>query len=187
MLEIKTSFDNLREKILSKNIDCEEKIDFLKSIIAILQSDINTLEPENSCEEKTEKQEVKCRKITDLTDEEIIFIINDLCSPVSIKNIERRKDIDEVTADIVTDGWSDGKRDSFEIEDEIVLAMPGFSVAYDGIDIPIPLDYKDIKKYHQFLLAKGCHYLLEDNPYINEDDENKKKEPAKWEKMLEKF
>lgn len=102
---------------------------------------------------------LKYRKLTDLTDEEIKFAINDILHPVSIGEIKRDYKWDTIDVDVTTDWGEDGKEDL--ITDTITLKCNRLIVPwYDhGND-----DYK----WRQFLLAKGCNGLIKDNPYLEQ-------------------
>lgn len=105
------------------------------------------------------------REFLDLTDDEIKFILIDIFHPVKIENINRSAAWNEITVDITTGGWDDGEDDNMEITDEITLSLPRGDNC--GIQVDFSLNKDDILKYKQFLLAKGCNYLLKDNPYLN--------------------
>lgn len=85
----------------------------------------------------------------------------DIFNPVKIENIKRNKNFNEISVEITTDGWKDGKTENFEITDEIILT-PSFI----NINVDFSIEYKDIFKWKQFLLAKGCDERLKDNPYL---------------------
>ena len=52
---------------------------------------------------------LKYRKLTDLTDEEIKFAINDILHPVSIGEIKRDYKWDTIDVDVTTDWGEDGE------------------------------------------------------------------------------
>ena len=52
---------------------------------------------------------LKYRKLTDLTDEEIKFVINDILHPESIGEIVRDYQRDQIDVDITTDWGEDGE------------------------------------------------------------------------------
>lgn len=93
------------------------------------------------------------REFSSLTDEEIIFFLNDVLKPMKIENIVH---LDKYTIDA----------DIYIIEQ-----YPDFS---DTVTMtPNDLDTHDFDlsdeetyKWKQFLLAKGCNILLKDNPYL---------------------
>ena len=102
---------------------------------------------------------LKYRKLTDLTDEEIKFAINDIIQPVYIGEIKRDYKWDTIDVDITIDWGEDGKEDL--ITDTITLY-------YDKLSVPWYDHGNDNYKWRQFLLAKGCNELLKDNPYLEE-------------------
>lgn len=107
---------------------------------------------------------MKYRKFLDLTNAEIRFIVSDIFNPTRIFDICRDKKRNEITLNIVTDGWQDGERDNFEIIDEVVLSLPnGY---HGGISSDFPLSREEELKWEKYLLAKGCDHRLKDNPYL---------------------
>lgn len=104
------------------------------------------------------------REFLSLTDEEIKFILTEMFNPIKIGTIERDKEFNEITVEMITGGWDDGEDGEFEMEDVITLKMP---TAYScGLEVDFSLTSEDKLKWSQFLLAKGCDYRLKDNPYI---------------------
>lgn len=102
---------------------------------------------------------LKYRKLTDLTDEEIRFAINDIIHPESIGDIKRDYQRDEIEVDITTD-WGESDRPDL-IADSITLT-------YNKMNVPW-YDYgNDNYRWRQFLLAMGCNELLKNNPYLKE-------------------
>lgn len=101
---------------------------------------------------------LRYREFLSLTDEEIRLILTDIFNPVKIENIQRNEELDEITAEITTDGWDDGES-VYESTDEVTLKQ-------NTIQVDFSVDSEDMLKYKQFLLAKGCNYLLKDNPYL---------------------
>ena len=107
---------------------------------------------------------MKFREFLDLTDKEIRFILTEVFQPIRIENIQRDVEWNEFIVDMTTDGWDNGKGDEFEITDEITLRLPGTDNY--GLQVDFSLNKEDSLKWKQFLLAKGCNYLLKDNPYL---------------------
>ena len=101
---------------------------------------------------------LKYREFLDLTDEEIKFILTEIFNPVKIGSIERDKEWNEIAVEMTTG--------EFEIEDTITLKMP--SIHSCGLEVDFSLTKEDKLKWKQFILAKGCDYLLKDNPYITQ-------------------
>lgn len=101
------------------------------------------------------------RELTDLTDDEITFIVNEIFHPKKIENIARDEKCKEITCDITTT-WGDGTvEDPYtDITDEIGLTENELGV----YDFQVFEDEK--LRWKQFLVAKGCNYLLKDNPYL---------------------
>ena len=97
------------------------------------------------------------RKLTDLTDEEIKFAINDIIHPVKIGEIKRDYKWDTIDVDVTTNWGEAGNEDL--ITDTITLH-------YDKLSVPCYDHGNDNYKWRQFLLAKGCNELLKDNSYL---------------------
>lgn len=111
---------------------------------------------------------MKYREFLDLTDEEIKFILTEIIHPLKIENIQRDVGRNEFTVDITTGGWYDGEDGECEYTDKITLQMPRkYSCGLQIDFLSDILDKKYSLKWQQFLLAKGCNYLLKDNPYLN--------------------
>ena len=70
------------------------------------------------------------------------------------------KKYNEITVDITTI-WDVGEDEDTEITDEITLTE-------SNIIADFSLANGDLRKWKQFLLAKGCDYRLKNNPYIEE-------------------
>lgn len=103
---------------------------------------------------------MKYRKITDLTDKEIMEILNNLYEPDKIENIVRNVKDNEVVVDVTTTWIVDEKtKEEEQIVDEIILSD-------DQIYSQDLTSDDDQYEYLQFLAAKGCHYLFKDNKYL---------------------
>lgn len=100
---------------------------------------------------------MKYRQLTDLTDEEIRFIVKDILKPKDIWSIERDCEDNEITCNIVSD-WG-LPEDMFEIEEEVTISQSGIQVDFVVSD-------EEQHRYQQYLLAKRCHSLQKDNPYL---------------------
>lgn len=100
---------------------------------------------------------LKYRKLTDLSDEEIKYALNDILHPRSIENIERDEELNCIFVDVETDWGVEGEHDY--IIDTITLSNEMISVPWFDTG-------RDNYKWQQFLLAKGCNELLKDNPYL---------------------
>ena len=102
------------------------------------------------------------RQLTDLTNDEIKQIINDLFNPISIDRIIRCE-YDEVVV-LFTWNWNDEI-----IEDEIKLSVPNINDG--GLSADFTLNAEDYLRYNQFLLAKGVNPYLKNNPYLEIKDD----------------
>ena len=100
---------------------------------------------------------LKYRKLTDLTDEEIKFAINDIIYPESIGEIERDTEYDTIDVDVTTD-WGEGG--------EVSLVEDTLTLDHNTIHTPWYSYGNEDLRWKQFLLAKGCNRLLKDNPYL---------------------
>ena len=100
---------------------------------------------------------IKYREFLDLTDEEIEFVINDIFPYTKqINNIERDKKWNRISCDIYI------MEEYPEYADTLDLSLNTIETR-DFI-----LTDKELLKWKQFLLAKGCDYRLKDNPYMEE-------------------
>lgn len=97
------------------------------------------------------------RKLTDLTHEEIKFIVNDIFKPKEIKNIVMDEENECITVTITLE-WDDG--------DSVSLIDDDVDFYYENISADFSLTYKDKANWKKFLLAKGCNKLLDDNKYL---------------------
>ncbi len=103
---------------------------------------------------------MKYREFLDLTNDEITFILNDIFHPKKIENINRDKEWNQIDVDMTTDwGKADDEDGIIEITDNIILSM-------DDIKVDFQMAKGSMTKWKQFLLAKGCNYLLKNNPYL---------------------
>lgn len=104
---------------------------------------------------------MRYRDFISLTDEEVIYIVDDIFKPVKIENIVRSTGWNGITCDITTT-WGLGTiEDPYEdITDELTLKE-------NGLEINFSTNSNDRLKWKQYLLSKGCNKLLKDNPYLN--------------------
>lgn len=100
---------------------------------------------------------LKYREFLDLTDEEIEFIIKEIFPYTRcVNNIERDKESNQISCDIYI------MEEYHEFGDTLDLSLNGIDTHDFG------LTSKELLKWRQFLLAKGCDYRLKDNPYMEE-------------------
>lgn len=100
---------------------------------------------------------LKYREFLDLTDEEIEFIIKEIFPYTRcVNNIERDKESNQISCDIYI------MEEYPEFGDTLDLSLNGIDT-HDFV-----LTSKELLKWRQFLLAKGCDYRLKDNPYMEE-------------------
>lgn len=112
------------------------------------------------------EKEMVYREFMDLTDDEIKYIIKDIFPYTSkIDNIIRDPRFNQISCDIyIMEEYPD-------IPDTLDLMVPAFGE--EGIKThDFSLTDKELWKWKQFLLAKGCDERLKDNPYLefNETD-----------------
>ena len=98
------------------------------------------------------------RKLVDLTDEEVRFILTDIFDAIKVDDIQRDDEWNTISARITTGGWGS---ENEEITDTVELSEEDISVDFSLSD-------EDLFKWQQFLLAKGCDRRLLNNPYLQE-------------------
>jgi len=101
------------------------------------------------------------RDFLDLTDDEVRFIINEIFKPIKIDNIGRSKEWREITCEITMLWGTEDSGGLGAITDEIVLRE-------GEIQVDFSFNKSDELKWRKYLIAKGCHFLLKDNPYIKQ-------------------
>ena len=112
------------------------------------------------------------RKFTDLTKDEIKFIVNEMFDPKKITNIKVYKRDEEITCTIYTE-WEttddDGNDEIVMLPDEITLRNP-FDYGEEGIHANFGLKKSDYTKLKQFCYVKGIYGAsiewLINNPYV---------------------
>lgn len=104
-------------------------------------------------------------KITDLSDGDIRYIVNEIFEPKKIENIVRDEELESISCDITTT-WEGGEgEDDFDTEDELVMYNP-FSYR-SPLHPPYSLTGDDIRKYRQLCVSLGVlPDWLSDNKYI---------------------
>jgi len=108
------------------------------------------------------------KKITDLSDDQIRYIVNEIFKPKEIKNIERDNEWECVTCNITTT-WNgdvgEGEDEIIECEDELELKDPFEYGSPLRVDFSISCD--DVRKYKQLCFAFGIFpNWLSSNKYI---------------------
>lgn len=107
---------------------------------------------------------MKYRPITDLTDDEVKQIVNEIYEPDSFIKIVRKTDYDEILV-IVCD--SDGWREHIHLRDPF---KHGYGFQYDNCTYDYDYDEHE-KMFEQFCIAKGVCHLLKNNPYLEAENE----------------
>ena len=98
---------------------------------------------------------MKYRNFLSLTDDEIIFAMKDIFRCTEIYRILRCKKDNEIHVET-----------KIPLQDEIIRE----TVILKGNDLQAPWidSWEEEKRWEQFLLAKGCHSLLKNNPYLEQ-------------------
>jgi len=110
------------------------------------------------------------RPVTNLTDKEIRYIVNEIFSPECIKRkIGRDEKAHCVSVNIITK-WETEENSTSNIPDTIYLYEPNWNPTLILCDFS--LASTDELKWEQFCLAKGCHPLLKNNPYLRSTAKN---------------
>lgn len=103
---------------------------------------------------------MKYKPITELTDREVAEMVTTAINDVTaVRNIKRDEKDKKITLEIHFDGF-DGK----PIFDEIEINMNFYcgNLWADGHAI----EGEELLRIQQYLIAKGCHPLFKDNPYL---------------------
>lgn len=98
---------------------------------------------------------MKYRSFLSLTDDEIIFAMEDIFHCTEIYHILRYKKNNEIHVKAAIPFQDDTIRETVILEE-------------DKLQAPWIDSWEEEKRWEQFLLAKGCHSLLEDNPYLEQ-------------------
>ena len=98
---------------------------------------------------------MKYRRLVSLTDEEITFAMKDIFHCTEINEIILYKKINKICVKVAI---------SFQNE----IFQKTILLKEDGAFVPWINSHEEEKRWEQFLLAKGCHSLLEDNPYLEQ-------------------
>ena len=111
------------------------------------------------------------RKITDLTDDEIEFIVFEIYKPEKITRIIRKPRKEEVVVKVKTQ-WhytDDNGKDVYYLDtEELILRDPfknhdGFEYDHNTYSFNA---YEEQEKFKKYCLAKGVCYLLKNNIYL---------------------
>lgn len=104
------------------------------------------------------------RDFLELTDDDIRFIVNKIFNSDGIGDISRSKKFREITCCVVMTWKVDDENISYEdIEDELIFKE-------NGIQGDFSITKADELEWRKYLMAKGCHFLLRDNPYIEKSN-----------------
>lgn len=107
---------------------------------------------------------MKYRKLTDLTDEEITFIMKEVFETDTVTSIVRDEKWQRIDCDIHIMDYEDGS----PLYDTITLDSASADYPLSTHDFDISSD--ETEKYVKFLLAKGVDWRFEDNKYMNDVD-----------------
>lgn len=96
------------------------------------------------------------RKVTSLTDNEIIEVINSVFDVDNTEIIRRNEEEDTIICGFEAVWGEDSLiEDTFEVS--------AYGIEDIGNDYPLEAEHKRIVE--KFLVAKGCHYLQKNNPF----------------------
>ena len=113
---------------------------------------------------------MKYRKITELTDDEIKFIVDKICKPEKICRIIRYKRKQEVVVKIKTEWHSEDENGKDEITydtEYVTLTDPFIKDGYEPDSNTYDFRYWDNQnEFKKFCLAKGVCEYLKDNEYL---------------------
>lgn len=110
------------------------------------------------------------RNLTDLSDKEITELLNYVFDDKinSVKVVNRNEYYQSVTCTFNFNGmtYDDGE----PLMDTIDINMFCQNIDVDALEAhDYEITGEEILRAEKYLLAKGCHYLLKDNPYLKED------------------
>lgn len=97
------------------------------------------------------------KPLTMLSNSEIKAALNCIFKPQMIEFIKKNKEENTVLAYLIGISCYSGVK----ISSLVTLREDGLEL--QGIDT-----YKEELRWQQFLLSKGCHYLLKDNPFVGQ-------------------
>ena len=97
------------------------------------------------------------KQLTDLSNNEIKSALKAIFKPKTVEFIKKNKDNNTVMAYLIGISCYSGVK----LSDLVTLREDGLELR--GIDT-----YKEKLLWQQFLLSKGCHYLLKDNPFMGQ-------------------
>lgn len=113
------------------------------------------------------------RKFLTLTDEEIMFILQDIFHPKKLENIVRNKKDQSIDIDMTTVWHTKDEKTGYEKELEVKDTV---TLTQERIYVDFQMASGDHTKYLQYLMSKGCNWLLKDNPYMNNNGTDTKGE-----------
>lgn len=104
-------------------------------------------------------------KITDLSDDDIRYIVNEIFEPKKIENIVRDEEWESVSFTMTTTWKGDEGEDDFDIEDDVIMYNP---FSYNSpFHLPFNDTENDTEKYKQLCVSLGVlPDWLSDNKYI---------------------
>lgn len=106
------------------------------------------------------------RPITDLTDEEVTYIVNELLAPQSITEINRTTILNEPSIEVTYTVLYGDEHETFEAPESVTLQDPfdndGEGIASNDDTIP----WETQVEFQKYCLAKGVCILLKKNKYL---------------------
>lgn len=106
------------------------------------------------------------KPITELTDEEVTYIVNELLAPQSITEINRTTILNEPSIEVTYTVLYGDEHETFEAPESVTLQDP-FDNDGEGItsnDDTIP--WQTQVEFQKYCLAKGVCILLKKNKYL---------------------
>ena len=106
------------------------------------------------------------RPITELTDEEITYIINELLAPQSITEINRTTILNEPSIEVTYMSLYGDEHETFEAPESVTLQDP-FDNNGEGITSNDDTIFWETQiEFQKYCLAKGVCILLKKNRYL---------------------
>lgn len=106
------------------------------------------------------------RPITDLTDDEVRFIVNRLLSPQSITDIHRTVILEDPAVEVRYMSLYGDEHETFEAPESVILQDPFDNDGEGVISDDDTFSWQTQVEFQKYCLVKGVCILLKDNRYL---------------------